>query len=80
MKNDALLIENYILLLEQLPEEDKLEIIIRLSKKLKIKSKSTRSQALSESLYGALDDKDSAEVWIERIRSARHFNRNTESL
>lgn len=77
MRNDALLLENYLGLIDQLPEEDKLEIIIRLSKMLKAKRKKAKSTG---SLFGALDDKDSAEEWIERIRSARTFNRNIESL
>lgn len=78
MKNDALLLENYLRLINQLPEDDQLEIIIRLSKMLKAKRK--KSTAPPPSLFGALDDKESAEAWIERIRSARTFNRNIESL
>lgn len=66
MRNDALLLENYLGLIDQLPEEDKLEIIIRLSKMLKTKRKKTKSTG---SLFGALDDKESAEEWIERIRN-----------
>jgi ribosomal protein L19E len=77
MRNDALLLENYLGLIDQLPEDDKLEIIIRLSKTLKAKRKKVKSTG---SLFGALDDKESAEEWIERIRSARTFNRNIESL
>ena len=80
MKNDTLLLENYLDLIDQLPEEDKLEIIIRLSKMLKAKRKKTKETEMSGSLFGALDDKESAEAWIERIRSARTFNRNIESL
>lgn len=78
MRNDALLLENYLRLIDQLPEEDKLEIIIRLSKMLKTKRK--KPAKISASLFGALDDKESAEEWIKRIRSARTFNRNIESL
>lgn len=80
MKNDTLLLENYLDLIDQLPEEDKLEIIIRLSKMLKAKRKKTKETETPGSLFGALDDKESAEAWIERIRSARTFNRNIESL
>jgi len=80
MKNDALLLENYLGLIDQLPEEDKLEIIIRLSKMLKAKRKKAKEMEMPGSLFGALDDKESAEAWIERIRSARTFNRNLESL
>ena len=80
MKNDALLLENYLGLIDQLPEEDKLEIIIRLSKMLKAKRKKVKETEAPSSLFGALDDKESAEAWIERIRSARTFNRNIETL
>lgn len=80
MKNDSLLLENYLRLIDQLPEDDKLEIIIRLSKMLKAKRKKTNKVETPISLFGALDDKESAEAWIERIRSARTFNRNIESL
>ena len=80
MKNDALLLENYLGLINQLPEDDQLEIIIRLSKTLKAKRKKAKETEASKSLFGALDDKESAEAWIERIRSARTFNRNLESL
>lgn len=71
MKNDALLLENYLGLINQLPEDDKLEIIIRLSKTLKAKRKKAKEAEKPGSLFGALDDKESAEAWIERIRSSR---------
>lgn len=80
MKNDALLLENYLSLIDQLPEEDKLEIIIRLSKMMKAKRKKASKAEMHGSLFGALDDKESAEAWIERIRSSRTFSRNLESL
>lgn len=80
MKNDALLLENYLRLIDQLSEENKLEIIIRLSKALKTKRKKAKEAKKTDSLFGALDDKETAEAWVERIRSARTFNRNLESL
>jgi len=80
MKNDALLLENYLGLIDQLPEEDKLEIIIRVSKMIKAKRKKLNKAMSSASLFGALNDNESAEAWIERIRSARTFSRNTESI
>ncbi len=76
MKNDALILDNYLKLINLLPEKDKLEIIIRLSKMLQTKQKSAlkSTQKNEGSLFGALDDSDSAEVWIDRIRSSRTFN------
>ena len=82
MKSDALILDNYLKLINRLPEEDKLEIIIRLSKMLQTKQKNDRKSApkANISLFGALNDRDSAEAWIERIRSARTFNRSIEPL
>ncbi len=82
MKNDALILDNYLKLINLLPEEDKLEIIIRLSKMLQTKRKNSRKleKKQGDSLFGALDDSDSAEVWIDRIRSSRTFTRSIEPL
>lgn len=80
MKNDAVLLESYLGLIDQLPEEDKLEIIIRVSKMIKAKRKKLNKATASSSLFGALKDAESAEAWIERIYSARNFNRSIDSL
>lgn len=81
MKNGSLLLENYLRMIEQLPEEEKLEMIVQLSKMLQAKRKKTnKSAAAKGTLFGALDDQESAEAWIKRIRSARNFDRPLESL
>jgi ribosomal protein L19E len=82
MKAELVLLNNYLGIINQLPEDDKLELIIRLSKMLQGRKKKVGKSRKTSigSLYGALNDAESAETWIARIRSSRTFNRKIEAL
>lgn len=70
-------IEAYLALLKNLSQEDKLELISKLSQSMK--KKELEKNELSE-LFGAFRSEKTAEQQIEEIRQARVFNRLTEEI
>lgn len=75
---DNKLIEGYLRLFENLSPNNKLELISKLTKSIKMdfsKKESSFSKA-----FGALDSDLSAEEIIEEIRNSRISTRNIESF
>lgn len=75
-------VETYMLMLDDLSKDEKLELIVRLSKSLRSKRKRTpKNPVISiDDLYGAWKDEKSAEDLIAEIRQSRVFTRQIEPL
>lgn len=72
------LIESYFTLLKSLSANNKLELIAKLSKSMKTTKKATDTSW--KSLYGALEIEQSAEDFVDELKSDRKFSRNTIDL
>ena len=75
MNSNAIFLDNYIGLIENLEPKYKLEIIEKISKSLR-----NRKQKLTKTAFGAYESEKSAEEMIEEIRENRVFNRNIEEF
>lgn len=75
---NAKLLDACLALLEQLSYNNKLDVIARLT--LSMKEENSKPNNSFMSLYGALENEQSAEELIHLIKSSRVFNRKTESF
>jgi hypothetical protein len=71
-------IDSYFGMLKNLSQDNKLELIARLSDSMK-KNKKPSKRSVTE-LFGALKTKQSAEVLIAEIKTSRNFKRKRASL
>lgn len=73
------LVDSYYALLKHLSPNNKLELIARLSKSMKITKKAKVSNSL-DSLYGAWVSDQSADELVAELKNARTFTRKREEL
>lgn len=72
------LVDSYFGLMKNLSDDNKLEIISKLSNSMK-SSKRNKSVSL-ESLYGGFASEKTADEIINEIRTSRNFRNNREEL
>ena len=71
-------LDYYFQLINNLTDNDKLELIARISTSLKQYKKKNTKPSPNQSLFGALDDDETAEAWIARIREHNDLQREIE--
>jgi len=71
-------IDSFFGMLKNLSQDNKLELIARLSDSMKKNKKPSKSSV--NALFGALKTKQSAEVFIAEIKTSRNFKRKRASL
>jgi hypothetical protein len=71
------LIQTYLDMLQNLHQDSKLELIVKLSETMKSDNIQKESE---KSLFGAFQSDESAEELIENLKKARVFNRKIEDL
>ena len=72
------IVDNYLMLLDSLSVDNKLEIISKLSESLKTKRKQKKKSITS--LFGSLENDMSADEMIQEIKEARIFSRTEIEL
>ena len=72
-------LDYYFQLINNLTDNDKLELIARISTSLKQYKKKNTKPSPNQSLFGALDDDETAEAWITRIREHNDLERAIET-
>lgn len=72
------MIDNYFGLLRGLSNENKLELIVRLSKSIVLKP--TANNKTVDHFFGAFKSEKTAEEIITEIKDSRTFNRNINIL
>jgi hypothetical protein len=75
---NAVLVDGYLRLLDNLSPSSKLDLISRLT--MSVKSDITDRKKSFKEAFGAFESKKSADTIIDEIRSSRNFNRKRESL
>lgn len=78
MNVNNILVNNYLALLQNMSQNDKLELISQLSQSLK--TEEPMEEMSLKALFGAFQSDKTAEQIIEEVRSARVFNRKIEAL
>lgn len=73
------LVDHYYSILKNLSSNEKLDLIARLSKSMKIKVKEKKDDSW-KSLFGALELDETADEFIEGIKKDRNFNREEIDL
>ena len=75
------LVDCYFTLLKNLSPDNKLELIVRLSKSMKKEKKVKKVEEISlESLYGSWVSEQSADELVQELKNARNFSRKREEL
>ena len=72
------IVDNYLMLLDSLSVDNKLEIISKLSESLKTKRKQKKKSITS--LFGSLENDMTADEMIKQIKEARNFSRTEIEL
>ncbi|WKZ60999.1 MAG: hypothetical protein QY309_05820 [Cyclobacteriaceae bacterium] len=75
---NSILVQSYLGILERLNPESQLDLISKLSEKLK--KGGQREKNTFQKAFGAWDTRDSAEELIRTIRKSRKLNRKIEGL
>jgi len=72
------IVDNYLMLLDSLSVDNKLEIISKLSESLKTKRKQKKKSITS--LFGSLENDMTADEMIKEIKESRNFSRTEIEL
>jgi hypothetical protein len=72
-KLNKTIVDNYLILLDNLSVDNKLEIISKLSESLK--TKKNRKKKSVTALFGALENDMTADEMIQELKEARNFSR-----
>jgi adenosine deaminase len=72
------IVDKYLMLLDSLSVDNKLEIISKLSESLKTKKKEKKKSI--SSLFGSLENDMTADELIKEIKEARNFSRKEIEL
>ncbi|UCH92672.1 MAG: hypothetical protein JSV88_20580 [Candidatus Aminicenantes bacterium] len=77
-------VEDYFSLIRNLPDEDKIELIARISNSIVEKRKLLKEEASKEEIlaetYGCFESSKSADEIIDEIYSSRHFKDKNPDL
>ncbi|MGY6563024.1 MAG: hypothetical protein ACXITV_13055 [Luteibaculaceae bacterium] len=77
-KLNKTIVDNYMILLDSLSVDNKLEIISKLSESLK--TRRNRKKKSITSLFGSLENDLTADEMIKEIKDARNFSRTEIEL
>ncbi len=77
-------VEDYFSLIRNLPDEDKIELIARISnsivEKIKLKKEEASKEKILAETYGCFESSQTADEIIEEIYNSRHFTDKNPDL